>query len=85
MTQTRAMTILLNIKTFYSTTYTIFMYNHGMKKQEPRKRSSMIFLTVGLAFLAIGIATDQTAFTWIAIVFVLISLIAGGRWLRPRK
>jgi hypothetical protein len=45
----------------------------------------MIFLILGLAFLSIGIATDQTAFTWIAIAFVLVSLIAGGRWLRPRK
>jgi hypothetical protein len=60
------------------------MYNDSMKKQ-PRKRSSMIFLILGMAFLAIGLATDQTAFTWIAIAFILISLIAGGRWLRPRK
>ena len=53
------------------------MYNHGMKKQPPRKRSSMIFLILGMAFLAIGLATDQTVFTWIAIVFILaISMIA---------
>ncbi|HJS20877.1 MAG TPA: hypothetical protein VJ785_19170 [Anaerolineales bacterium] len=45
----------------------------------------MVFLIIGLAFLAVGIATDQTAFSWIAIAFVVISLIAGGRWLRPRK
>ena len=45
----------------------------------------MIFLILGMAFLAIGLATDQTAFTWIAVAFILISLIAGGRWLRPRK
>ena len=45
----------------------------------------MMFLVLGLAFLAIGIATDQTAFSWIAIAFVLISLIAGGRWMRPRR
>jgi len=61
------------------------MYNHSMKNQPPRKRLSMVFLVLGLAFLAIGISTDQTAFTWIAIVFVLLSLIQGGRWLRPRK
>jgi hypothetical protein len=53
--------------------------------KQPRKRSSMIFLILGLAFLSIGIATDQTAFSWIAIAFVLVSLITGGRWLRPRK
>jgi len=61
------------------------MYNRNMTKQQPRKRSSMIFLILGLAFLAIGLATDQTAFTWIAIAFVLISLLTGGRWLRRRK
>jgi LPXTG-motif cell wall-anchored protein len=33
----------------------------------------------------IGISTDQTAFSWLAIAFVVISLVAGGRWLRRRK
>jgi hypothetical protein len=60
------------------------MYNHIMTKQT-RKRSSMIFLILGLVFLTIGLATDQTTFTWIAIAFVLISLVSGGRWLRRRK
>jgi len=50
-----------------------------------RKNTSSIFLMLGLVFLVIGIATDQTTFSWIAIAFVLISLVAGGRWLRPRK
>jgi hypothetical protein len=61
------------------------MYNHNMTKQAPRRRSSMIFLILGMTFLAIGLGTDQTAFTWIAVVFIVISLVAGGRWLRPRK
>ncbi|HSA99168.1 MAG TPA: hypothetical protein VLE49_00860 [Anaerolineales bacterium] len=62
------------------------MYNHNMTKQQLRKkRSSMVFLILGMAFLAVGLATDQTVFTWIAIAFVLISLVLGGRWLRPRK
>ncbi|HEX9331234.1 MAG TPA: hypothetical protein VF896_05045 [Anaerolineales bacterium] len=56
-----------------------------MTKQQPRKRLSMVFLILGITFLTIGIATNQTAFTWIAIAFVLISLILGGRWLRRRK
>jgi hypothetical protein len=56
-----------------------------MTKQKPLRRYSSVFLILGLAFLAIGIATDQTAFTWIAIAFVVISLISGGKWLRPRK
>jgi hypothetical protein len=45
----------------------------------------MIFLILGMAFLAIGLATDQAAFTWIAIAFVVISLVAGGRWLKGRR
>ncbi|MEK6750906.1 MAG: hypothetical protein AABZ00_01470 [Chloroflexota bacterium] len=55
-----------------------------MKNQNKRKVSS-VFLILGMAFLAIGISTDNTAFSWIAIAFVLVSLISGGRWLRPRK
>jgi hypothetical protein len=61
------------------------MYNSNMTKQQRRKRSSAIFLILGMAFLTIGLATDQTAFTWIAIAFVVISLVAGGKWLRPKR
>jgi hypothetical protein len=61
------------------------MYNHRMSKQQTRKRLSMIFLILGMAFLGVGLATDQTVFTWVAIAFVLLSLVLGGRWLRPRK
>jgi hypothetical protein len=61
------------------------MYNIDMTNQKPRKRISSVFLILGLAFLAIGIATDQTAFTWIAIAFVVISLLSGGKWLRRRR
>jgi len=61
------------------------MYNNNMSKQKSRKRLSSVVLILALAFLAIGIATDQTAFSWIAIAFVLISLVLGGKWLRRRK
>lgn len=62
------------------------MYNHIMKKQMPKRSpSSIIFLILGLAFLTIGIVTDQKDFTWIAIAFVLASLVTGGRWLRRRR
>jgi hypothetical protein len=60
------------------------MYNHRMTKLQPRKRSSAVFLILGLIFLTIGLATDQTAFTWIAIAFVLVSLISGGKWLKRK-
>ncbi len=50
-----------------------------------RKNSSTVFLVLGLAFLTIGLATDNTAFSWVAIVFILLSLVAGGRWMRPRR
>ncbi|HMZ08611.1 MAG TPA: hypothetical protein PK078_13415 [Anaerolineales bacterium] len=49
------------------------------------KRASMYLLILGMVFLVIGISTDNTIFTWISIAFVVISLILGGRWLRPRK
>lgn len=61
-----------------------FMYNYDMTKQSPRRRSATVFLILGLVFLTIGLATDQTAFTWIAIAFVLLSLVMGGKWLRKR-
>lgn len=51
---------------------------------KPQKRYSTIFLILGIAFLIIGMATNQTAFSWIAVAFVLISLISGGRWLRRK-
>ncbi len=50
-----------------------------------KRRYSTIFLILGLVFLAVGIGTDNTAFSYAAIAFVLISLILSGRWLRPRK
>lgn len=52
---------------------------------KPNKRASMAFLILGMVFLTIGIATDNTVFSWAAIVFVLISLVLGGRWLRPKR
>ena len=61
------------------------MYNSHMTKRRRRSRYTTVFLILGLTFLVIGIATNQTAFSWIAIAFVVISLIAGGRWLRPRR
>lgn len=50
-----------------------------------KRKISGVFLILGMAFLVIGFLTNNTAFSWAAVTFVLISLIAGGRWLRPRK
>jgi cell division protein FtsW (lipid II flippase) len=61
------------------------MYNEEMTKQKSSRGLSTIFLVLGIVFLTIGIATDQTAFTWVAITFVLISLVSGGRWRKWRK
>lgn len=44
----------------------------------------MGLLVLGMAFLTLGLATDQTVFTWLSIVFVLISLVMGGKWLGKR-
>jgi len=53
-------------------------------KQNKRKMSG-IFLITGMAFFVIGLSTDNTVFTWIAIAFIVISLVLGGRWMRPRR
>ncbi|MEP0803935.1 MAG: hypothetical protein HRF47_00475 [Chloroflexota bacterium] len=53
-------------------------------KQNKRKTSS-VFLILGMVFLVIGLSTDNTAFTWAALAFVVLSLVMGGRWLRPGK
>ena len=56
-----------------------------MQPDQNKRRASSVFLILGLSFLVIGISTDNTAFSWIAIAFIVISLILGGRWMRPRK
>lgn len=53
--------------------------------KQNKRRMSTVFLIIGMAFLVIGLSTNNTIFTWISIVFIIISLITGGRWLRPRK
>lgn len=50
-----------------------------------RRNISTIFLILGMAFLAIGISIDNIYFSWAAIAFILISLVAGGRWMRRRR
>ena len=50
-----------------------------------RRRASSIFLILGIVFLVLGISTDITTFSWVSVAFIIISLVAGGRWLRPRK
>jgi uncharacterized membrane protein YqgA involved in biofilm formation len=50
-----------------------------------KRRASSIFLILGIISLAIGIAANNKAFSWAAVVFVLLSLVLGGRWLRPRR
>ena len=50
-----------------------------------KKQISAISLMLGLLFLVIGLATDNTSYTWVSIVFIMLSLILGGRWMRPRR
>jgi hypothetical protein len=53
---------------------------------DPRKRRpSIVFMTLGMAFLAMGITTDNTVFSYAAIAFVLIAIVLRTRWFRPRK
>lgn len=53
--------------------------------KQNRQKTSAVFLILGMVLLAIGLATDNTAFTWAALAFIVLSLALGGKWLRPRK
>ena len=50
-----------------------------------RQQVSRVFLILGIVFLVLGMSTNNTTFSWISVAFIVISLVAGGRWLRPRK
>jgi membrane protein implicated in regulation of membrane protease activity len=49
-----------------------------------RRGSSTIFLILGIAFLAIGFATNETIYSWIAIAFVVVAFITSRQWSRKR-
>lgn len=53
--------------------------------KQNKRVASNVFLILGMAFFAVGLGTNNTAFTWAAIAFIILSLVLGGRWLRPRK
>ena len=46
---------------------------------------SAVFLILGVVFLAVGISTNNNVFTWTAIAFIVISLAAGGRRVKPGR
>ncbi len=56
-----------------------------MNMKLDRRKISGYALILGMVFLVIGLALDNTAFSWTSIVFIMISLITGGRWMRGRK
>jgi len=56
-------------------------------KQQPSswiRRASPIFLLIGMVFLAFGFSTNNNIFTWISIVFLVISFVASGRWFKKK-
>ncbi|MCE9647869.1 MAG: hypothetical protein K8S20_17885 [Chloroflexi bacterium] len=50
-----------------------------------RRNLSAYALLFGMTLLVIGLATNKTGFSVAAVVMVLLSLIIGGRWMRPRR
>ena len=46
---------------------------------------SPILLLIGILLLAVGMYTDNTTYSWASAILILLSLLAGGRWLRPRR
>lgn len=55
------------------------------KTKQNKRKASGVFLYLGMILLVIGLATNNTFFSWAAIIFVVLSLILGGRWMRPGK
>jgi len=55
-----------------------------MMKIDRRKLSGYL-LILGMVFLTIGISTKITAFSWAAVICLMVSLVAGGRWMKPRR
>ena len=53
--------------------------------QKAVKRYSPVFLILGMAFIFVGIFTDNKTFTAIGLVFTVLSLVTGGRWLGKRR
>jgi hypothetical protein len=41
-------------------------------------------LILGIAFLAIGFATNETVYSWIAIGFVVAAFVTSMRWNRKK-
>lgn len=56
-----------------------------MNMKQNKRKVSGAFLLLGMVFLVLGLATDNTAFSFAAIAFIVISLVLGGRWMRMRK
>jgi hypothetical protein len=50
-----------------------------------KRNVSTVFLILGMVCLVVGLSTDYKIFSWAAIAFVFISLVLGGRWMRPRR
>ncbi len=50
-----------------------------------KQKVSGVLLLLGMVLLVVGMSTDNTAFSWAAVVCVLLSLLLGGRWLRRRR
>jgi hypothetical protein len=50
-----------------------------------KRKVSGVFLILGMVFLTIGISTDNTAYSWAAMAMIVVSLVLGGRWIRPRR
>ncbi|MBE7535268.1 MAG: hypothetical protein HS124_06015 [Anaerolineales bacterium] len=50
-----------------------------------RKNASAALLLTGLVALMLGMYTNNVFFSWFAVIAVTLSLIVGGRWMRPRR
>lgn len=47
-----------------------------------KRTITRVSLILGMAFLILGLATDNETFSIAAIVFVVISMVTSGKWFR---
>lgn len=49
------------------------------------RKITRAFLILGMVFLTIGLATDNDTFSIAAIIFVVISMVTSGQWVKFGK
>jgi hypothetical protein len=46
---------------------------------------SPLLLLIGILLLAVGMYANDPTYSWASAILILLSLLTGGRWMRPRR